>query len=519
MKDNNLKKIVSMKTITAHRLVSIIFTLLLIALFFNRCEPEIKVLPKTDDQLVMSEYIANNSEFSEFNKLIIQTECDALLSIRGPYSLFLPNDDAMFAYYDKKNINSFTDLDSLDQRDLVYSHLVPKEFNITDYQWGTLGELNALGDNIVTEFQGPEIIINKNSKILKRDITVSNGTIQIIDNVLEPLKLSVYDALAANPSYSIFTEGLNRSGLKDTLQIISFEYGQGNARTRYTLLAIADTTFNRYGIFSVDDLITKYTSSPDSITFRGNGFYDYMDFHCLDRNSYYTSDFPDEATLYSVLSKNNNVQIRVVNGEVKINADPVSGSFTGLYVKQSNNPAKNGVFHTIDKLLEVTEPEPTTFIWEVTDYFDLKQGEYYLKHFQKFYDTAQFVGIRWKGEYLQYYIKPAAQAQAQLNDDCLNMISFWEIEVTTPKIMKGHYLVTGRVWSGISYAIYIDGEQTQVYNSSDAPTETSHSPADGSNLYKFGEVNWTTTSEHKIKLMAVNAGTLFFDRIEFSPIQ
>jgi uncharacterized surface protein with fasciclin (FAS1) repeats len=157
----------------------------------------------------MSEYIANNSEFSEFNKLILNTGLDALLSIRGPYSLFLPNDDAMFAYYTEKKINSFTDLDSLDQRDLVYSHIVPKEFRISDYQWGTLGELNALSDNIVTEFQGAEILINKYSKIIKRDIRVSNGTIQIIDEVLEPLKLSVYDALAAIFVFHI-TEGLIR---------------------------------------------------------------------------------------------------------------------------------------------------------------------------------------------------------------------------------------------------------------------------------------------------------------------
>jgi uncharacterized surface protein with fasciclin (FAS1) repeats len=519
MKDNNQKKIKYMKTETVRRIVLKSFYMLFVVLVCSRCDNEIQELPKTDDQLVMSEYIANNGDFSEFNQLIINTGLDALLSIRGPYSLFLPNNSAMNAYYAEKNISSFTDMDSSDKRDLVLSHIVPKEFSISDYQLGTLGEKNALGDNIVTEFQGAEIIINKFSKIIKRDIRVSNGTIQIIDKVLEPLKLSVYDVLAANPSYSIFTEGLNRVGLKDTLQIISFQYGQSNARTRYTLLAVADTTFNRNGIFSVDDLINKYTGSPDSITFSNNGFYAYMDFHCLDRNSYYTSDFPDAATLYSVLSKNNNVQIRVVDGEVKINVDPVDESYTGLYIEQSNNPAKNGVIHTIDKLMEVSEPSPTTFVWEVTDYFDFKQGEYYLKHFQKFYDTAQFAGIRWEGEYLQYYIKPAALAQPQLNDDCLNMIGFWKLEVTTPKIMKGHYLIAGRVWTGISFAVYIDGEQTNQINSADAPSETSRSAADVSKLYKFGEVNWTTTTEHKIKLVAVNAGTLFYDRIEFSPIQ
>jgi len=519
MKDNILKKIKYMKTEPVRRTVLKGFYALFAVLVLCRCDNEIQEVPKTNDQLVMSEYIANNSDFSEFNKLILNTGYDALLSIRGPYSLFLPNNSAMEAYYAEKSINSFADMDSSDKRDLVLSHLIPKEFSISDFQLGTLGEKNALGDNIVTEFHGAEIIINKYSKIIKRDIRVSNGTIQIIDKVLEPLKLSVYDVLAANASYSIFTEGLNRAGLKDTLKIISFLYGQSNARTRYTLLAVADTTFNRYGIFSVDDLINKYTDSPDSITFPNNGFYAYMDFHCLDRNSYYTSDFQDEATLYSVLSKNNNVQIRVVDDVIKINMDPVDESYIGLYMEQSNNPAKNGVIHTVDKLLEVTEPSPTTFVWEVTDYFDFKQGEYYLKHFQKFYDTAQFAGIRWEGEYLQYYIKPAALAQPQLNDDCLNMIGFWKIEVTTPKIMKGRYLVASRIWSGIAFAVYIDGELTNLIASADAPSETSHSAADVTKLFKFGEVNWTTTTEHKIKIVAVNSGTLFYDRIEFSPIQ
>lgn len=493
--------------------------MLFTVLVFSHCNDKIQVLPRSNNDLVMSEYIANNSDFSEFNGLLISTGLDNLLSIRGPYSLFLPNNAAMKAYYTLKNINSYTDLDSLTRRELVLNHLVQKEFLVSNYQLGTLGSKNALGDNIVTEFQGVEIIINKYAKIVKRDVRVSNGTIQIIDKVLDPYKLGVYDVLAANPSYSIFTEGLKRTGLKDTLQVISFIYGQNTARTRYTILAIADTTFNRFGITSIDDLINKCTSRPDSITYPGNGFYDFMDFHCLDKNAYYYSDYANKPTLYSVLSKNNNVQIRVVNGIVEINVSSVDGSYTGFYVDQSDNPAKNGVIHTINKLLEVSTPSPTTLIWEVTDYFDFKQGEYYLKHFQKFYDTAQFAGIRWQGEYLQYYIKPAQQAQPELNNDCLNMIGFWQIEVKTPKIMKGHYVVAARVWTGIAFAVYIDGEQTAIFKVSDVGTVNTACPEDpSSKLYKFGEVTWTTTSEHKIKLVAVNSGMLFFDRIEFGPI-
>ena len=493
--------------------------MLFIILVFSHCNDKIQVPPKTNDELVMSEFIANNSDFSEFNGLLKSTGLDDLLSIRGPYSLFLPNNSAMKAYYTEKNISSFADLDSLDRRELVLNHIVAKEFSISDYQLGSLAEKNALGDNIVTEFQGAEIIIDKYSKIIKRDTRVSNGTIQIIDKVLEPIKLSVYDVLAANSSYSIFAEGLKRTGLKDTLQVISFKYGQNYARTRYTILAIADTTFNRYGINSIDDLINRYTNRPDSITFSNNGFYAYMDFHCLDKNSYYLSDFPDAATLYSVLSKNNNVQIKVVNGDVEINADPVDGSYTGIYVEQSDIPAKNGVIHAINKLLEVSAPAPTTLIWEVTDYFDLKQGEFYLKHFEKFFDTAQFAGIRWEGEYLQYYIKAASDAQTELNDDCLNMIGFWKIEVTTPRIMKGHYTVAGRVWTGVAFAVYIDGEQKAIIKTADVGTVKSSTSADPIALFNFGDVVWTNTTEHKIKLVALASCTLFWDRVEFNPVK
>lgn len=508
-----------MKTNHYHKIFIKSIGMLFIAFVFNSCKEDIQELPKTNDQLVISEYIALNSDFSLFNELLLDTKLNNLLSIRGPYSLFLPNNSAIESYCASRNIQSITDLDSLEKRDLVYNHIVPKEYSVSDYQLGTLGSKNALGDNIVTEFQEAEIIINKTARIIKRDVRVSNGTIQIIDKVLEPNRLSVMDVLSSDPSYSIFTAGLVHTGLDDTLDIISFPYGQTTARTRYTILAVADTTYNRFGIYSYDDLVARYTNAPDSVTFPNNGFYQYMDYHCLDKESYYLSDFPYQATLYSVLSKNNNVQIKIENNTYKINTRTDDNTYTGFYIDQSNIPAKNGVIHTIDGLLEVTTPSPTTIIWEVTDFFDFKQGEYYLNHFEKFFDPLKFEGIRWKGEYLQYYIKAAKDAQTQLNDDCLNMIGFWEIEVTTPKIMKGRYTVASRVWTGVEFAVFIDGVQTRVVLASESGTIKGAVASDSWALFDFGEVNWTESTQHKIKLVGLRSQTLFWDRLEFIPVK
>jgi uncharacterized surface protein with fasciclin (FAS1) repeats len=521
MKDNkshrNKYLEINMKS---YRKILIRSTLLLfVILGFGACEQKPKEPDPTNEELVMSQYIAKEKNFSEFDGLLKITGLDNLLGIRGPYSLFLPNNDAMFAYYKSKGISSYTDLDSLSRRELVLNHVIGREYSVSDFQLGTLGQKNALGDNMVTEFPGVDILINKVAKIVKRDVRVSNGTIQIIDAVLEPVKLSVFDILANNPSYSIFTEGLVRTGLKDTLQNITFRYGKGTARSRFTILAIADTTFNRLGINTIDDLVNKYTSDPANLTSPDNGFYQYMDFHCLDKNAYYTSEFVVSATLYSVLSKNNNVQIRKVNNVIQINLDSAN-KFTGIYKDQSNIPGKNGVIHTIDKLLPVTIAPATTLIWEVTDYFDFKQGEYYLKHFEKFYDTAQFEGIRWEGLYLQYYIKAAKDAFPELNEDCLNMMNFWKIEVTTPKIMKGKYQLGGRVQNDLtmSFAVYIDGVQTNIWKASETATIKSHSSEDTAPLFDFGIVDWPTTTTHKIKLVSLNSGTLFWDRVEFTPV-
>lgn len=494
--------------------------MLFIAILFIQCDENPQELPKSDDELVISEYIAVNKDFSMFNELLISTGLNNLLSIRGPYTLFLPNNAAMQAYYSEKGLNSYTDIDSIERRDLVYNHIVPQKYVTGDFQLGTLKEKNALGDNIVTEFQGADIIINKYSRIIKRDVKVSNGTIQIMDKVLEPITLSVYDVLAADPSYSIFTQGLERTGLKDTLQLISFIYGQHTARTSFTILAITDTTLNRYGIHSIDELINKYTDKPDSIRFHGNGFYDFMDYHCLDKEAYYYSSFAQAPTLYSVLSKNNNLQIKILNREVIINYNAADSSSTGIYIDQSDIPAKNGVFHTINNLMEVSTPSPTTIIWETTDYFDFKQGEYYLNHFAKFFDTAQFEGIRWEGEYLQYYLK-TSNAPVQMNYDALNMLGFWKLEVTTPKIPKGKYSVNARIWqwNPLKFEAYIDGVLVNVINgTADAPTEPGSVSIDGTNLYKFGEVNWTTTTTHKLKVVALTSCPLWWDRMEFKPI-
>ena len=478
--------------------------LFLLAFFLLGCnEDPILWDVKSVDQ-VISEYVSSNDEYSEFNGILERTGLNSILAVRGPYTLFLPKNEVMEEYYKEIGVSSFEDMDTVLLKNLALNHLVPSKMETGDFGLGAIRDPNALGDYLVTEFDGADIVVNKSSYIIKRDIQAANGVVHLIDKVIEPVKLSVYEILQANPSFSLFTEGLNRTKLKDTLNIIDFPYGAKMARTRFTIFAVADSIFNRYGINNIDQFIDYFTDAPDSLTYINNGFYRYMEYHCMG-GTYHLNDL--ETRVYPILSYDNNISI-TVDTDYKLNNDNQTKEYTGFIIEESNYPAKNGAIHAIDDLLPVFEPEPTRIEFETTDYFDLQQGDYFGKYYSRWFDGQNtFEYIKWEGQYLLYYFKDHDTGKL-LNDDCLSMSGWWWVEITTPKIMKGKYIMTANLWSGqTNYNVYVDGVNTAQVNSSD-PAETT----------SWGEFNWTETERHTIKVVTQSPGLLFWDTVILTPV-
>jgi uncharacterized surface protein with fasciclin (FAS1) repeats len=485
-----------------------ILLFLTLPFLFNSCKEEAQIWDVKSTEQVITQFVEGNPQYSEFAKLLQATDLNSLLSVRGPFTLFLPDNEAMEAFYAANGVTSYLDFeDPSFARKFVFNHLIGSSIKASDIGLGALQDTNALGDYLVTEFEGSDIILNKHSKIVDRDVPVSNGTIHLINRAIDMVTINVYDLMAGNPSFSLFVEGLKRTGLKDTLQVITFPYGNKIARTRFTVLAVADTTFSRYGITNIDELISYFTKDKDSITFLNNPFYRFMEYHCLG-GTFFLNNFATK--LYPILSYDNNISITIDN-DYKLNYDKISKKYTGFFVPESNNPAKNGTYHTITDLLPVIEPEPIAMTFETTDFFDMRQGDYYGKYYMRWFDGQNtFANIKWEGDYMLYYYKPASSGW-NLNGDCLSMSGWWWIEVTTPKIMKGKYRVSGNIWSGgdkSNYSIYVDGKLSVYITNADAPITTS-----------WGEFEWSATDTHKIKAVAKSSGLVFWDTIVFTPIK
>jgi len=201
-----------------------------------------------------------------------------------------------------------------------------------------------------------------------------------------------------------------------------------------------------------------------------------------------------------------------VDTDYKINFSPKTKKYTAFIVPASNTPAKNGAIHAINGLLPVIEPDPSTITFETTDFFDLKQKDCYGKYYQKWSDGKNtFAKIKWVGDFLQYYIKPSPNK----NNDALNMLGWWELSVTFPKVMKGNYKISiyqPEGWFLSNCEVYLDGVKTEY---------TYRGPNGGGpgGLQQVADGYFKTTTEHTLTLRNLDYGGCWWDYIRFEPLQ
>ncbi len=131
-----------------------------IVLFFTvfiilpSCKEDPHLWKVKSEQQVIGDFIAENpDEFSEFNQLIELAGMSALLKIRGPYTVFLPTNDAMLDFYSLKGVSGVEDFSPEFQEELCRNHFVANFISTGDIGLGALNDINGLGDYLPSEFE------------------------------------------------------------------------------------------------------------------------------------------------------------------------------------------------------------------------------------------------------------------------------------------------------------------------------------------------------------------------------
>ncbi|HYQ58741.1 MAG TPA: fasciclin domain-containing protein, partial [Draconibacterium sp.] len=501
-----------MKTISniTKKMKWVVFSILTM-LLVTRCENEPVPPPIDDEDLQIMEYLEQEEIQDKYSlfytalERLSTTDFDDgsninlmdLLRTRGPFTLFVPTDEAMEAYLGNTSI---MDIPLEDLNELVRNHFIPAEIKTGDMSDAALEKANANGDFLVIDFDliTGVISINKTAQITNKDNLCANGYVHEINKVIEVIEKDVLDILTENDEYTIFTQALVSAGLSDTLHKISLPFGRVESRVRYTILAVPDSIFMKDGISSFEILIDSLGAGSDASQYSkpGNPLFQFADYHCLE-GSYYKYDF--SSTSYYTITRNNLVSVKVEKGfnKFEVSDDPDNPYFVTIIntLEGKNFPAKNGVIHAIDKKLTV-QHKSGVFEWQFTDYPDVQSEECYReREMGNFYQKDYFHNVHWGGgDYLQFYYK--GDMNFMDNDCFITSDGYWWIEFDLPSIQKGKYLI--ELWTKTgsdrgNCVAYIDGDKHLVVPVNDNLNQE----YDWTFTYlPVGTVNWEETTTH-----------------------
>ncbi|MCA9995596.1 MAG: fasciclin domain-containing protein [Anaerolineales bacterium] len=161
----------------------------------------------------VAQILADNGRFSTFKTAFEQANLDEALGDPGPFTLFVPTNDA-FAKLPSGLFDAFRADPKGDLSDLVLGHVVNDNLAMT--------ALTAL--TAVTTAKGDRISLQKNSDgtlllngsvaVVGEPLLAWNGIVYVVDTVLLP---DIADLLLLLPQFTLLTEALDAAGMMPQL--------------------------------------------------------------------------------------------------------------------------------------------------------------------------------------------------------------------------------------------------------------------------------------------------------------
>lgn len=243
--------------------------------------------------------------YSQFQALLQRANYFSLLSTYGTFTVFVPTNDAVNTYLAENGYRSIDEIPPATCDTLARTHIVSKgAFFTTDYSDGSLPEMNMddrylvlTSDSDVTNNNQLILFVNKNSRIVQKDDSVTNGVVHTIDRMLTASNLFLPDLMAQDPTITIFSEALKLTNLTDSLtKFMDLTYFCSDD-------SVTDGIQVHYGgrdmpAYYPEKRYFKFTAfvEPDSI-YRKKGINDLQDLIAYAKRIYDAS-FPSDAGLY-----------------------------------------------------------------------------------------------------------------------------------------------------------------------------------------------------------------------------
>jgi uncharacterized surface protein with fasciclin (FAS1) repeats len=335
----------------------------------------------------MTTYLDKNPDkYSIFRQVLARSGTADFLQAYGTYTLFLPNNTAMTAYLKQLGKNSVDDISVSDLTDLVKFHVISDTVSTGNFGDGKISSLTMYGQYLTTSaviVNGQtKIRINKQANIVQANIAVGNGIIHEVDGVLIPASKTLAQTIEADPTLSIFTQGLKVTGLYDSLNVIPAQ-NPVVAQQWLTVLAETDSIFKAAGFANFSALQARYAkagSDPKTIT---DSLHIFFDYHIL-YTAKYLADIGSGST-HSTLAPSEIIASKLSGKQVILNDLVFNGTYEpGVILNRgiSDVSASNGVLHytapyasSIGTTTGHIAPKvrvPVAVYWDVADFPEVR---------------------------------------------------------------------------------------------------------------------------------------------------
>ena len=200
---------------------------------------------------MMSDYMNNRPQYSEFAAIVEKANLMSLLSTYGKYTCFMPDNDAVNAYLRERGLSSVDELSAADCDTIARTHLINNMYTTFEMDQDRLPTANLLGRYIATS-QGVDadsnavvylegvahIIFEKtfaDGTYVHQNDSVENGIVQPIDKVIEKSNSFFVDILRDNPKLSLFYEAFCATGVYDDVvdKVVDPDYDRLNYQKYY----------------------------------------------------------------------------------------------------------------------------------------------------------------------------------------------------------------------------------------------------------------------------------------------